>query len=594
MPAHDSAKTVEILEKLKSAILNIDWEISDDNIALLNDEIAELRTAWQGQKVHLIYLQILGALSQYIASTKEQGNPGAFPMLRAVFDSLEDMVINPGEEEQHSKKVMEHVEAYNELKNTVASGKAGREAAPEPEPEPEPELEPEEAGEEEPSTINRLLDDKEDHTTDSIFDSMLDEMVQVEPPDQEEAAPVPPPPPPQAPPARPAVQAAYNKDDGTEIEADRNIADEFAEADALLDNFFEDDVPAPGGLAAQAGEEFDLSVLDEEEGEVLDLDQGAQAEAEGPGLETGPELGLEQELAGEPALEHVEDSELDIFKIDEETGKEEMPPPAAAEEFPEMESALEEFFEEEEVAVPPQMVSEALEAREPGEDFVEVESALDDFFGEEEPQAPEAVGLEIEEALDLEIPVEAEVEGPPVAEAGPAATVAGLKELLLSVNWEVDDKLLERVDAEISALSDTLAGNDVALIHLNFLSTVLHHVDREQSRVISESMACLKMLTGSLEDLLADEGEDETTYAAQAVTAFIDWHELVVAEFEKRLEAAKRQGGDLAESIEGLELTSPAGETSETQKLKKEILSEVREILSQEMQAMRQELSAKD
>ena len=169
-----------------------------------------------------------------------------------------------------------------------------------------------------------------------------------------------------------------------------------------------------------------------------------------------------------------------------------------------------------------------------------------------------------------------------------------IKALLVSVDWEVDDQLLERADAEISGLREKLSENHTALIHLNFLSTVIHHIgEREHSEVISESMTCLKMITESLENLVNGDGENDSQFAAQAVSSFVDWHELVVAEFEKRLDEIKKQGGDLAESIESLELEAAEGETTETQKLKKEILSEVREILSKEMMAIRQELSAK-
>lgn len=542
MSDQNSAKTVEILEKLKSAILNIDWEISADNMGFLDQEISELRTAWQGQKPHIIYLQIMGALSQYISNTQEQANPAVFPLLRNVFDGLEDMVMNPSDEEQQTEKVMGYVDAYNNLKKAVASSrsKPGPEPVPEPESEPTPLSEPEvaeeqgqlekDADEDQPSIINRPLDDKEDHTTDSIFDSMLDEMVQVELPVQAEEKPAPPP---KAPSVRPPVMSAYNKDDGTEVEADRNIAEEFTEADALLDDFFNDDVPAPGAVAQKAGDEFDLNVLDADEGDGLDIG--------------------EDHVTAE--LVHVEDGDLDIFKIGEEAGKVEIAEPK-------------------------------------GVDFPEMESALDDFFEHDEslPIAPE-----VEETLELETPsLEAAEVVEPAGDSGSSGTVADLKTLLLSVEWEVDDQLLDRIDAEIFALSDRLAGNESALIHLNFLKTVVHHVGREQSQVISESMACLKMVTESLEKLLSDEGGKDIWYVVKAVSSFVDWHELVVAEFEKRLEAAKKKGGALAESIEGLELASEEGETDSTQKLKKEILSEVREILSREMQVMRQELSAKD
>ncbi|MEN8257297.1 MAG: hypothetical protein ABFS09_05485 [Thermodesulfobacteriota bacterium] len=619
MSVQDTAKTGEILEKLKSAILNIDWEISDENITLLNQELAELRSAWKGQKAHLIYLQILGALSHYIAANKENANPSAFPMLRNVFASLEEMVINPGDEDQQGQKVMEHVDSYNELKKAIAAGEAAPAAEPEvppseAEPEPEPEVAAQEESaeeQEEPSTINRLVHDEEDHTTDSIFDSMLDEMVQAESPDDEpETKPEPEPepqPPPKSPPARPPVQAAYNKDDGTEIEADRNIADEFAEADELLDDFFVDDVAPPGGAGAAegGGDEFDLSAFAESE-EVLDLDEAGQEDVEPGEAEEYFELSLEEKIPAEPEvaneldaseLEMVEDVGLDIFKVDDpEEAVAEPTPAKAREDFLEMEPALDDFFEGEAEAAPPQKSAEVAAGPAPEQDIDEVDLALDDFFEEDE-QTAAAIKVDIPEPDQKAPEVAGETLAVEVATpvSKPAGTVEDLKSLLLSVDWEVDDQLLERVDSEISVLKENLSENHTALLHLNFLSTVIHHIGgQEHSQVISESMTCLKMVTESLENLLAGDGADESQYAAQAVSSFVDWHELVVAEFEKRLDEVKRQGGDLAESIEALELETGEGESTETQKLKTEILSEVRKILSQEMKAIRQELLVKD
>jgi hypothetical protein len=400
-------------------------------------------------------------------------------------------------------------------------------------------------------------------------------MVPAEPAGQAQQTPPPAAATPKAPAGRPAVQAAYNKDDGTEIEADRTLGEEFAEADALLDNFFEDDVPPPGSLAKKSSAAFDLSVLDEEEGPVLDLDQAAAHDDQEVDGSTDTLQPSPAEPGVRPELEHVEDSELDIFKMEDEAATTAPAVPVAPEplEFPQMESALDDFFagEEEPGLAPPISAPESPVPDDAGHQ--EVDAALDDFFDDEEIPAASSVL--------------------PDGDLG-GSDVAALKALLLSVDFEVGDQLLDRVDAEIDTLAETLAAHDVALMHLHFLKTIMHHVGRAQSQVISESMACLKMVTESLEDLLAGEGMDEARYAAQAAAAFVDWHELVVAAYEKQLDAAQSQGSDLAESIEGLALAGTEGETVETRKLKNEILTEVREILSREMQAIRRELSGKD
>ncbi|PLX48691.1 MAG: hypothetical protein C0613_09760 [Desulfobulbaceae bacterium] len=608
MSDRDSASPVEILEKLKSAILDIDWEISDENIAVLNDELAALRSIWEGQKTQQIYLQILGALSHYIAVNKEQANPAVFPMLRNAFASLEELVVSPGSEEDEQKRLMTHVDAYNELKKAVATGGAGQAAAgtpaegtapaseveaesPAQEGGQEKEAEPAEEEKEESSTIHRLLDDKEDHSTDSIFDSMLDEMVQVE--DEEKKEEPEPAKRPAAPAGRPAVQAAYNKADGTEVEADRNIEEEFAEADELLDNFFEDDVPPPGVAAKTSGDEFDLGTLDDEgEGDdILDLDETEQAAGEvtaaqetreldeAASLEVPPAEGPEPPLA---QLEQVEASELDIFKLEEESAQ---PQTAEADEggdFPEMEAALDDFFEGEAEPAPAQADGAAQAATAPADaEHGEVEAALDDFFAEEEPEgasagaSPSASGGEA---------------------AGVSAALARIQALLDSAAEGIDDVLLQGLNEEINNLVPAVAGQAAALSHLNLQKSVLRHLDKASSpELVTASLHSLQELTTSFADMMAAAPDEEGRFLPRAVTVFVDWHEQMMADFEDRPAHSLAPDSAAEETTEkGEPLGVGAQPESGREGLKAEILAEVRDLLRHEIEAIRQEFLAKE
>lgn len=605
MSDRDSARPVKILEKLKSAILDIDWEISDENIAVLNDELAVLRSIWEGQKTQQIYLQILGALSHYIAVNKEQANPAVFPMLRNAFASLEELVVNPGSEEDEQKRLMAHVDAYNDLKKAVATGGTDQAATPEEEAAPTPEAEAESADQEggqateaepareekeEASTIHRLLDDKEDHSTDSIFDSMLDEMVQGE--DEEKKGEPEPAKRPAAPAGRPAVQAAYNKADGTEIEADRNIEEEFAEADELLDNFFEDDVPPPGVAAKTSGDEFDLGALDDEgEGDILDLDETeptvgeaiadqesiepheAAPQAAPPG--EGPEPPLAQ-------MEQVEASELDIFKLEDEPGS---PPAVEVDEgadFPEMEAALDDFFEGEAEPVPAQADAATQAATAPADiEEGEVEAALDDFFAEEEPEATSPGA------------------SPPASEAeavSVSTALARIKALLDSAAAGIDEAFLQGLEEEINNLVPAVAAEAAALSHLNLQKSVLRHLDKAPSpELVTASLHCLQELTTGLADMMAAAPDEENRFLSQAVTVFVDWHEQVMTDFENRLalSAALDSGAEEPTGQSG-RVGVVAQPENGLEGLKGEILTEVRDLLRREIEALRQEFLAKE
>ncbi len=499
MPVHYSAQSVKLLEKLQSAILNINRQSTDANILVLNHELALLRSEWQGQKVPLIYLQIVGGLSQYIAATKEQADPGVFSMMGTVFDSLADMVAHPTAEEAQTKKVMVQVEAYNQLKNALASDQAAPLADPE------------------------IAGSKQEAGPDQDVPSC---------------------------PAAGAGQAASYPDEDAEMEVDPSRAERFVEAEKeLVPTPFGDDVAASGAAALQKEDAFDLDGVLERD--LPGLDQDASDQKEVSGLGAGLQISLaaggdaEEEISG---LADMEDPHLDIFKVGEAEGGE----PGAAGGFADLGSALDDFFAEEEAGAAPVARSEG----------------------------PESRGLEVISATG------------PAAHSDVLRGVAELKDLLVLTAGGIDDQLLGRLDANLAALVEGLAGQEVALAHLRLVEEVVHYVASHQGQVLAEAMACLQKVMAGFAELLADNDADRSLWAVRALAAFMHWHQWLVADLEKRLEAAQGQDNDWV----GQHAESPgaAGAISQPQKLKQEILSEVRQMLALEMQSLRREVVVRD
>lgn len=499
MPVPSSAQSVKILEKLQSAICNIDRQSTDENILFLNQELAVLRSEWQGQKVPLIYLQIVAGLNQYIATTKGQADPGAFSLMGTVFDSLKDMVVNPTDEEAQTKKVMVHVDAYNQLKNALASDQAA------PISDPEVAGTKQEAG-----------------------------------PDQDVSSS----------PAPGAGQAASPPEEDAEMEADPSLVERFVGTEEeLVDTVFGDAVAASGAAVPQREDAFELAGVRKRD--LPGLDHAVPDQNEDSDLGADLQINLadggpaEEEVSG---LADVEDPHLDVIKVGGVEGSE----PAAA------------------------------------GGFADMGSALDDFFAEEEAGAAPAAGTEVPESQRLEV----------ISETAPAAhrdvlrEVAGLKALLVSTAGIIDDQLLGRFEANIATLAQGLAGHEVALVHLHFVEEVVRYVARHQDQVLAEAMECLQKVMAGLEELLADNNADRSWSAVRAGAAFMHWHQWLVADLEKRLQAAHGQDNDLV----GQHAKSPGapGAISQPQKLKQEILSEVRQMLALEMQNLRREVSGRD
>ncbi|MDA3834522.1 MAG: hypothetical protein PF495_14145 [Spirochaetales bacterium] len=647
----DSNPNVAVLLELKSAVLNIDWEISDETLTELAGEVSKLQVKWAGKKVLLVYLQIIGALCQYIGVSREKSHPGTFLLLKEAFDGLEVIVENPAmAQAEQNRDVMAYAERYNQLKKEIAAG----DFIPGPPQEED----------DEKSTMDRLMDDADDHATDTVFDSMLNAMVQ-SPEDEESEADssgaepevvVPTPPP-----ARPPVQAAFNKADGTEVEPDRNEDDEFVEADELLDEFFDDDddIPAPeegqvsDSKAEEEGGVFDLDDLqDESEEEILDLaTQGDEALADEGYVER--DLTGSSDEQGDDSADLVHDDGELVIDIDAKSDKGDEP----EESFQEMEEALDDFFgdEDEDDLLEP--------VNEEAEDGLVIDEALDDFFDEDEDESvvhatkggaaeepedvssdadeyqqnlgeedeSEGIRIESEDEADLivdsgrqacpeedtadefvveedeldrgetsedakydEIERHAEEAEPIPVTGSVAACVEDLKMLLLSVEGEVDDQLLHRLEEEIESLSEVVQDNAHARIHLSLLGTVIRYIGREQADVISDSMTCLKLLADSLENLLQDKTGDTARYSDIAVQSFVDWHELVVLDFENRLARGVKNTEVVSdpaviaveESAEDLDADEPAIPL-DIQGFREDILKEVRELVVREIAGLK-------
>jgi len=80
------------LTRLKSIILSLDWEINDEILQELADEVEDLQANWQGDKVAEIYLQGLGKIGGYIQSKGAYAHPNSIKLLLTFFYNFEKIV----------------------------------------------------------------------------------------------------------------------------------------------------------------------------------------------------------------------------------------------------------------------------------------------------------------------------------------------------------------------------------------------------------------------------------------------------------------------------------------------------------------------
>lgn len=110
------------ITRLKTIILSIDWEITDDILRELNEELHELKDIWRGEKVHLVYVQALEKLSRYIYQERADANPNAIKLLLTFYTDLEKIVLDENMDEEEKKSILiEDVKRFEKFKTLIGS-----------------------------------------------------------------------------------------------------------------------------------------------------------------------------------------------------------------------------------------------------------------------------------------------------------------------------------------------------------------------------------------------------------------------------------------------------------------------------------------
>lgn len=140
-----------MIHDLKSVVLSLEWEISDQVMQKLGEEIDKLKEVCKDDKIVVAFLQLLDSLGKYIQKKKADAHPDSIGLLNSVYEHLETVMASPELSEAKKKKMLvTEVAKYKELKKDIASSRtsvsrteekpAGKETPDEPEkPFPEPE-----------------------------------------------------------------------------------------------------------------------------------------------------------------------------------------------------------------------------------------------------------------------------------------------------------------------------------------------------------------------------------------------------------------------------------------------------------------------
>ena len=143
------------LAELKNLILSIDWEITDDVLEKLLQQIEDLKLTYKHDKIVLTFLQILRSLGDYIKTNRAKSHPKAFKILNSVFSNLDKVVLSKDMGETVKKKILRaEMNRYKELRAQISKSKTGGQRKPKAKLTPTDRPEIEEKREEAPLTVS--------------------------------------------------------------------------------------------------------------------------------------------------------------------------------------------------------------------------------------------------------------------------------------------------------------------------------------------------------------------------------------------------------------------------------------------------------
>lgn len=108
------------IEKLKSAVLSIDWEITDECLNELIGETEKLLPYFEDDPITHALLRMLRALARYVRKRKAQSHQDAIKRVMSVYGSFETLASDKSLSELQKRRIVaKEIQAFKKLKEQV-------------------------------------------------------------------------------------------------------------------------------------------------------------------------------------------------------------------------------------------------------------------------------------------------------------------------------------------------------------------------------------------------------------------------------------------------------------------------------------------
>jgi len=116
------------LAELKSLVLSIDWEITEEVLSDFLIQIDSLGILYKNDQIILKFLKMLKSCGKYIMAHKSDAHPDAFNLLDSVFRKLERITITQDIPDLEKQKLLKsELGKYKELYELISESKRKKE-----------------------------------------------------------------------------------------------------------------------------------------------------------------------------------------------------------------------------------------------------------------------------------------------------------------------------------------------------------------------------------------------------------------------------------------------------------------------------------
>jgi hypothetical protein len=121
------------LKDLKSTVLAIDWEITNDGLDSFINQVNGLFEHFSGDKASQKLLKILHSLGKYLRAHKSKAHPDTIKRIMAVYSTLEEFVTSDELSQSDKEKMLkEEIKQFQRLKSQIVKTAAPPKASSHP------------------------------------------------------------------------------------------------------------------------------------------------------------------------------------------------------------------------------------------------------------------------------------------------------------------------------------------------------------------------------------------------------------------------------------------------------------------------------